>query len=151
MKIMGNLRRWFGNLSWGMRFRTCENFWDSADSSVRPKNSYKYKSHTAITSIVVAFSHESKKSVIARFCKAKSWQSTKKINPARSANPIKSFLLLFCFRKKVESSFPYRLQSTKKGRFAESRTKCESNQKFFATFLLSQKSRILFPLPTSIN
>ena len=44
-----------GNLSWGMRFRTCENFWDSADhqSSVRPKNFHKYKSHTAITSIVI--------------------------------------------------------------------------------------------------
>ena len=43
-----------GNLSWGMRFRTCKNFWDSTDSksSFYPKNSYKYKSHTAITSIV---------------------------------------------------------------------------------------------------
>ena len=43
-----------GNLFWGMQFRTCKNFWDFADpkSSLNPKNSYKYKSHTAITSIV---------------------------------------------------------------------------------------------------
>ncbi len=44
------------NLFWGMQFRICKNFWDFADSksSLNPKNSYKYKSHTAITSIVVA-------------------------------------------------------------------------------------------------
>ena len=50
--------RGLGNLFWGMRFRTCENFWDSADyqSSVRPKNSHKYKSHTAITSIEILHS-----------------------------------------------------------------------------------------------
>ena len=39
----------------GYAFRTCKNFWDSTDlkSSFYPKNSYKYKSHTAITSIVI--------------------------------------------------------------------------------------------------
>ena len=53
-----------GNLSWGMRFRTCKNFWDSTDSksSFYPKNSYKYKSHTAITSMV-ASSCRSRKSL----------------------------------------------------------------------------------------
>ena len=69
------------NLFWGMQFRTCGKFRVFADSksSLTPEIFHKYKSHTAIISIVVAFSHESKKSVIARkFCKAKfSWQSTK--------------------------------------------------------------------------
>ncbi|MGX3010884.1 proline--tRNA ligase [Helicobacter sp. 23-1044] len=42
------------NLSLGMRFRTCENFGDFADtkSSLNPQNFHKYKSHTANTSIV---------------------------------------------------------------------------------------------------
>ena len=50
------MRKLGGNLFWGMQFRTCKNFWDFADSksSLNPKNSYKYKTHTAITSIVVA-------------------------------------------------------------------------------------------------
>ncbi len=41
---------------WGMQFRTCKNFWAFADnkSSLTPKNSYKYKSHTAITSMVAS-------------------------------------------------------------------------------------------------
>ena len=44
-----------GNLFWGMQFRTCEKFWDFADakSSLNPKIFHKYKSHTAITSIVL--------------------------------------------------------------------------------------------------
>ena len=45
-------------------------------------------------------------SVIARIYAVNSWQSTQKIKSARSANPCKSFLLLFCFCKKVESLYP---------------------------------------------
>ena len=52
-----------GNLFWGMQFRTCENFWDFADSksSLNPKNFHKYKSHTAITSIVIRKANQSVK------------------------------------------------------------------------------------------
>ena len=39
------------------------------------KGQIAVQSHTAITSIVVAFSHESKKSVIARRAKGSAWQS----------------------------------------------------------------------------
>ena len=51
-----NLRRWFGNLFWGMQFRTCEKFRVFADSksSLTPEIFHKYKSHTAITSIVAS-------------------------------------------------------------------------------------------------
>ena len=155
-----------GNLSWGMQFRTCEKFRVFADfkSSLTPEIFHKYKSHTAITSIVASLRSQilrivirctnlikksNKKSLLKfllLFAFAKSRilsyptnlnQPRKVIlqNLARSANPIKSFLLLFCFRKKVESPLPYRLQLTKNGNFVESK-------KFFATFLLSQKSRI---------
>ena len=97
-----------GNLFWGMQFRTCKNFWDFADSksSLNPKNSYKYKSHTAITSIVIRCTNlkisviarriaDSRKAihtprfVIARKSVGFSWQS-KKINQ-RIAQPYKSF------------------------------------------------------------
>ena len=63
-----------GNLFWGMQFRTCENFWDFADakSSLNPKIFHKYKSHTAITSIVLnakyANSAKSKQSKRLRCC-----------------------------------------------------------------------------------
>ena len=44
-----------------MRFRTCKNFWNFADfkSSLNPKNSYKYKSHTANTSIAIRCTNRS--------------------------------------------------------------------------------------------
>ena len=52
--------------------------------------------------------------VIARIYAVNSWQSTQKIKikSARSANLLKSFLLLFCFCKKVE--FPYSLVIARK-------------------------------------
>lgn len=56
-----------GNLFWGMRFHTCKNFWTFANHhfSLTPKNSYKYKSHTAITSIVDSTqSVESRKNLV---------------------------------------------------------------------------------------
>ena len=92
-----------GNLSWGMQFRTCENFWDSADhqSSVYPKNSHKYKSHTAITSIVDSASQNLGE------------------NPRISHEVRKSFCY-FWLLPKVESSLPYRLQATKQRKGAES-------------------------------
>ena len=77
-----------GNSSWGMQFRTCENFWDSADSSVRPKNSHKYKSHTAITSIEILHSQN----LIAK----------------NQKNHKKSFCY-FWLSPKVESSLSYQL------------------------------------------
>ncbi|MGX2983302.1 hypothetical protein [Helicobacter sp. 23-1045] len=56
-----------GNLFWGMRFRTCEKFWDFADSksSLNPKNFHKYKSHTAITSMVASLRSQILRIVIA--------------------------------------------------------------------------------------
>ena len=52
------------NLFWGMRFRTCEKFRVFADSksSLTPEIFHKYKSHTAITSMV-ASSYRSRKSL----------------------------------------------------------------------------------------
>ena len=113
----------------GCAFRTCENFWDFADfkSSLNPKNSYKYKSHTAITSIVVALATnlkikcESLQKFLLRFAFAKSRISLllrhceanlrfaeaiqTKIKSARSANLCKSFCY-FLLSQKVESPLP---------------------------------------------
>ena len=101
------------NLSWGMRFRTCENFWDSADyqSSVRPKNFHKYKSHTAITSIVDS---------------AESAESSEKI---KCEAPKKSFCY-FWLLPKVESSLSYQSQTTKQGNFVESILDSTKSQNF---------------------
>ena len=54
----------------GCIFRTCKNFWSSAESnsSFYPKNSYKYKTSTAITSIVdSAFAESRADSMILHF------------------------------------------------------------------------------------
>ncbi len=123
-----------GNLFWGMQFRTCKNFWDFADSksSLNPRNSYKYKSHTAITSIVVAFSHESKK-----------------IN----CESIQKFLLLFAFAKSRISLLLCHCEANL--RFAEAiQTKIKSTRsanqfKSFCYFLLLQK--VESPLPLNLN
>ena len=55
-----NLALGEGNLCLWYAIRTCKNFWDFADSksSLNPKNSYKYKSHTAITSIVIRVANQ---------------------------------------------------------------------------------------------
>ena len=92
-----------GNLSWGMQFRTCKNFWDSADyqSSVRPKNSHKYKSHTAITSIVDSAESQNLGE-----------------NPGISHEVRKSFCY-FWLLPKVESPLPYQLKTTKRDNFVE--------------------------------
>ena len=70
------------------------------------KNSH-LKSHPfVIARFGNAESKKSKYSVIARIYAVNSWQSTQKIKSARIANLLKSFLLLFCFCKKVESPYP---------------------------------------------
>ncbi|MGX3010040.1 50S ribosomal protein L11 methyltransferase [Helicobacter sp. 23-1044] len=53
----------WSNSSLGMRFRTCENFGDFADtkSSLNPQNFHKYKSHTANTSIVIRDANQNAK------------------------------------------------------------------------------------------
>ena len=94
-------------------------------------------SHTAITSIVVAFSHESAESSLRDSANAESKQSTtesslrgrivdspeaiqqNKINPARSANPRKTFCFVLLLQK-VESPLPYQPQTTKRRKFAKS-------------------------------
>ena len=85
-----------GNLSWGMQFRTCEKFRAFADikSSLTPEIFHKYKSHTAITSIVASLRSQILRIVI------RCTNLIKKLNQ----KSLLKFLLLFCFRKKVESS-----------------------------------------------
>ena len=161
------LSRWSFNLSWGMQFRTCENFWDSADhqSSVYPKNSHKYKSHTAITSMV-ASSYRSRKSLRIVICVANQLRLKRKILPfrffVRFCNAkSKKFLLLLAFAKsRIFSPLPTSINQAGQGsrihirirpRFcnAESYTQStksqnptRSAQKFLLRFAFA-KSRIL--------
>ena len=112
-----------GNLSWGMRFRTCKKFraFEDIKSSLTPEIFHKYKSHTAITSIVDS-----------AFAESATTQTQNSTNP------------FFC------KILRFRRISHARCRIPESRTKCESSQKFLLLFAFA-KSRIPSFLKTQIN
>ena len=86
----------------GRTFRTCEKFWELTDFSlVLPQ---KFSQDTKFPPQFLPL----------RFCALA--QNLVKI---KSKKPYKSFCY-FLLLQKVESSIPYRLQTTKKGNFAES-------------------------------
>ena len=101
-----------GNLFWGMQFRTCGKFRVFADSksSLTPEIFHKYKSHTAITSIVVAFSHEFTESSL-RGRIVDSHEAIHNKNKSCDSTQNKSFCFVW-LSPKVESSLPYQSQST---------------------------------------
>ena len=72
----------YGNLFWGMQFRTCKNFWEQRPQVYfYPKNFYKYKSYTAITSIAIRCTNlKAKFFVIARRLVAEAIHTKKRMD-----------------------------------------------------------------------
>ena len=121
------------NLSWGMRFLPLR-FCALAQNLVKNKSKKPYKSFCYFLlsqKVESSFPYRLQTTKKGKFADStldstNPQNLTRKMQNPRISHEVRKSFCYFLLLQKVESSLPYRLQTTKKGNFAESHTQCES-------------------------
>ena len=166
--MFSNLRRWSCNLSWGMRFRTCENFGESTDLSLvlSPKFSQIQKPHRHYFDCDSAFAESATNLVqiyikkfllLLAFAKSRipsyltNFNQPKKVNLQNLARSAQKLLLLFAFAKSRILSYLTNFNQPKKVNLQNLTRKAPNPRishevrKSFCYFLLLPKVESLLP------